>query len=64
MMSLCSLRKNESSWKLRAVVRRAISKNLIHPLAVQDHKDEGFEDLLSRTPVQADDRDGETTTVT
>jgi hypothetical protein len=56
----------QSSEK-RAVVEvdssraKSASQNLIRPLPVQDHKDEGFGDLLSRTPVHADDRDGETT---
>jgi hypothetical protein len=46
---------------LGAVVRRALPKNLIHLLTVQDRKDEGSKDLLSQTPVHANDRDGETT---
>ena len=40
---------------------KSASKNLIRPLLVQHHKDEGFGDPLSRMPVHADDRDGETT---
>jgi hypothetical protein len=52
---------NEPSWKLGAVAQRALPKNLIRPLLVQDHKDEGFGDLLSQSPVHADSRNGETT---
>jgi hypothetical protein len=48
---------------LRAVARRALPKNLIRILPVQDRKDEGSGDLLSQTPVHADDRDRETTAV-
>ena len=40
---------------------KSASENLIRPLPVQDHKDESFGDPLSRMPVHADDRDGETT---
>jgi hypothetical protein len=47
-------------WRLGAVARRALPKNLIHPLPVQDHKDDGFGDLLSRSLVHAHARDGET----
>jgi hypothetical protein len=46
---------------LRAVARRALLKNFIRLLPVQDRKEEGSGDLLSQTPVHADDRDGETT---
>jgi hypothetical protein len=35
---------------------RALLKNLIHLLSVQDHKDEGTGDLFVRSPVHADDR--------
>jgi hypothetical protein len=51
---------------LGAVARRALPKNLIRLLPVQDRKDEGSDegsgDLLSQTPVHANNRDGETTT--
>ena len=47
---------------LGAVARRALPKNLIRLLPVQDHEDEGSGDLLSRSPVHADDRDEEATT--
>jgi hypothetical protein len=46
---------------LGAVARRTLPKNLIRLLPVQDHKDGGFGDLLSQTPVHAEDWDGETT---
>ena len=55
--------EGNSSCKSGAVARRALPKNLIRPLPVLDYKDEGFEDLLSRTLVHADDRDGEITVV-
>jgi hypothetical protein len=45
---------------LGAVARRTLPKNLIYLLLVQDCKDESFGDLLSQTPVHADDWDGET----
>ena len=38
--------------------RRALPKNLILPLSVQDPKGEDSGDLLSRSPVHADARDG------
>ena len=43
---------------LGAVARRALPKNLIRLLPVQDHEDEGFGDLLAQSPVHADDRTG------
>jgi hypothetical protein len=43
---------------LGVVARRALPKNLIRLLPVQDHKDEGFGDLLTRSPVHASDRTG------
>ena len=55
------------SWEKQAAVEvvcrrvKSASENLIRPLLVQHHKDEGFGDPLSRMPVHADDRDGETT---
>jgi hypothetical protein len=52
--------ENEPSWKLVAVAQRALFKNLIRLLLVQDHKDEGFGDMLSQSPVHADGRNGET----
>jgi hypothetical protein len=41
---------------LGAVARRTLPKNLIHLLPVQDHKDEGSGDLLTRSLVHASDR--------
>ena len=38
--------------------RQALPKNLIRPLPVQDLEDGGFGDLLSRSLVHADTRDG------
>ena len=38
--------------------RRALPKNLIRPLPVQDLEDGGSGDLLFRSPVHADARDG------
>jgi hypothetical protein len=38
--------------------RRALPKNLIHPLTYRIAKTSGFGDLLSRSPVHADARDG------
>ena len=38
--------------------RRALPKNLIRPLSVQDLEDGGFGDLLSRSSVHTDARDG------
>ena len=38
--------------------RRALPKNLIRPLPVQDLEDGGSGDLLSRSSVHADARDG------
>jgi hypothetical protein len=38
---------------------RVLPKNLICPLPVHDHKDEGSEDLLSRLSVHAGARDGD-----
>ena len=42
---------------LRAVARSASQKSY-SPSPVQDHKDEGSGDLLSRSPVHAGARDG------
>jgi len=39
--------------------RRALPKNFIRPLPMQDREDGGFGDLLSRSPVHADVRDEE-----
>jgi hypothetical protein len=53
-----------SCWKtsrdevLGAVTRKALPKNLIHLLPLQDHKDEGSGDLLVRSQVHANDRAG------
>jgi hypothetical protein len=43
---------------LGAVTRRTLSKNLIRLLPVQDRKDEGSGDLLTRSLVHASDRIG------
>jgi hypothetical protein len=43
---------------LGAVARRALPKNLIRLLPVQDHKDDGSGDLLARLLVHANDRAG------
>jgi hypothetical protein len=47
---------------LGAVARRTLPKNLIRLLPVQDRKDEGSGDLLTRSLVQASDRAGVATT--
>jgi hypothetical protein len=53
-----------SCWKtshdevLGAVARKALPKNLIRLLPVQDQKDEGFGDLLVRSRVHTNDRAG------
>jgi hypothetical protein len=47
---------------LGAVMRRTLPKNLIRLLPVQDRKDEGSGDLLTRSPVHASDRIGVATT--
>jgi hypothetical protein len=39
--------------------RRALPKNFIRPLPVQDREDRGFRDLLSCSPVHADAQDEE-----
>jgi hypothetical protein len=52
--------EDDSSWKLGAVARRALPNNLIHPLSVQDHKNEGSGDLLFQSPMHAGARGGET----
>jgi hypothetical protein len=43
---------------LGAVARRTLPKNLIRLLPVQDRKDEGSGDLLTRSLVHASDRTG------
>ena len=43
--------EGNSSCKSGAVARRALPKNLIRPHWVQDRKDKGFGDLLSRPQV-------------
>ena len=45
--------------KIFKQLRRALPKNLIRHLPVQDPKEKGSGDLLSRSPVHADARDGE-----
>jgi hypothetical protein len=53
-----------SYWKtsrdevLGVVARKALPKNLIRLLPLQDHKDEGSGDLLVRSQVHANDRAG------
>jgi hypothetical protein len=37
--------------------RRALPKNFIRPLPMQDRSGRGSKDLLSRSPVHADERD-------
>jgi hypothetical protein len=60
MMPGCSA--PASCWKtnrdevLGAVARKALPKNLIRLLLLQDHKDEGSGDLLFRSQVHANDR--------
>jgi hypothetical protein len=48
---------------LGAVTRRTLPKNLIRLLPVQNRKDEGSRDLLTRSLVHASDRTGVATTV-
>jgi hypothetical protein len=48
---------------LGAVARKALPKNLIRLLPVQNREDEGSGDLLARSPVHADDRAGVATAV-
>jgi hypothetical protein len=48
--------EDDLSWKSGAVPQKALSKDLIHSLLVQDRKDEGSVDLLSQTLVHADER--------
>jgi hypothetical protein len=43
---------------LGAVTRKALPKNLICLLPVQDHKDEGSGDLLVQSQVHTNDRAG------
>jgi uncharacterized membrane protein affecting hemolysin expression len=57
-----------SLWKTTVVQvessrAKALPKNLIHPLRVLDRKDKSSGDLLCRTPVHIDARDGEATAV-
>ena len=44
--------------KIAEQSRQALPKNLIRPLPVQDLEDGGSGDLLSRSSVHADTRDG------
>jgi hypothetical protein len=53
-----SCRKTSRDEVLGAVAQKALPKNLIRLLPVQDHKDEGSGDLLARSQVHADDRAG------
>jgi hypothetical protein len=43
---------------LGTVAQKALLKNLICLLSVQDHKDDGSEDLLARSQVHANDQAG------
>ena len=49
-------RKTSQSYSEQS--RRALPKNLIRPLPVQDFEGDGSGDLLSRTTVHAGGRDG------
>jgi hypothetical protein len=49
-------RKTSRDDVLGVVTRKALPKNLIRLLPVQDHKDEGSGDLLVRSQVHANDR--------
>jgi hypothetical protein len=53
-----SCRKTIRDEVLGAVAQKALPKNLILLLPVQDHKDEGSGDLLVRSQVHANDRAG------
>jgi hypothetical protein len=53
-----SCRKTSRDEVLGAVARKALPKNLIPLLLMQDHKDDGFGDLLARSQVHANDRAG------
>jgi hypothetical protein len=53
-----SCRKTSRDEVLGAVVQKALPKNLIRLLPLQDHKDEGSGDLLVRSQVHANDRAG------
>jgi hypothetical protein len=51
-----SCRKTSRDEVLGAVARKALPKNLIRLLPVQDHKDDGSGDLLARSQVHVNDR--------
>jgi hypothetical protein len=53
-----SCRKTSRDEVLRAVTRKALLKNHIHLLPVQDQKDEGSGHLLVRSQVHMNDRAG------
>jgi hypothetical protein len=53
-----SCRKTSRDEVLGAVARKALLKNLIHLLPVQDQKDEGSGDLLVRLQVHTNDQAG------
>jgi hypothetical protein len=53
-----SCQKTSRDEVLGAVARKALPKNLIRLLPVQDHKDEGSGDLLIRSQVHANDQAG------
>ena len=52
------LDEERAVMKILEQSRRTLPKNLIHPLPVQDLEDGDSEDLLSRSSVHADARDG------
>ena len=52
------LDEGRAVMKILEQSRRALPKNLIRPLPVQDLEDRGSGDLLSRSSVHADARDG------
>jgi hypothetical protein len=56
--TLGSCQKMSHDEVLGAVARKALPKNLILLLPVQDHKDEGSGDLLVWSQVHANDRAG------
>jgi hypothetical protein len=53
-----SYRKTSRDEVLGTVAQKALLKNLICLLSVQDHKDDGSEDLLARSQVHANDQAG------
>jgi hypothetical protein len=53
-----SCRKTSHDEVLGAVARKALPKNLIRLISVQDHKDDGSGDLLAWSQVHANDQAG------